>query len=364
MSLAVTMGLKWLLKRLEWVGKVLLALFVAAVAYRPRRRATARARAAHPSTNRALLVRVDNRVGEALLTTPLADALAAHGFEVHALVHPRVLRVLSGLPSFRRLWPFSKTWSCLRAVRAQPFDVVVNCGNWEVASVTSAMVARLVARSAVVLGPANFPAGWLADLPVEARTDTRSEVAQRAHLISPVVGLLPNPRLSFRPVQPPAHTPPAPYVVINPGGRLGFRRLPPRLFAAAAAEAHALGLLPLVTWGPGEEALADEVLTLAPMATRAPPTDLDALAGLMSGAVATICNNTGPMHLAVAVGCPTLALFLHMDVERWGHAHAPHRMLDLTPQATSPAVVERLVRAETRDFLLERTPGRPERTLA
>ena len=56
-----------------------------------------------------------------------------------------------------------------------------------------------------------------------------------------------------------------------------------------------------------------------PGAVRAPPTSLDQLAALMRGARVTVCNNTGPMHLAVAVGCPTLALFLHMEVERWGH---------------------------------------------
>ena len=37
------------------------------------------------------------------------------------------------------------------------------------------------------------------------------------------------------------------------------------------------------------------------------------------------------MHLSVAVGAPTLALFLKMDAERWGYAQPPHRLLDLTP---------------------------------
>jgi len=351
MSPAVTTVVQWLLKRLEWLGKVALAILVAAVAARPRQRATARARAARLTVKRALLVRIDNRVGEALLTTPLATALAAHGFEVHALLHPRAVRVLSGLPSLHRLWPFTKTWGCLRALRDEPFDVVVNCGNWEVASVTSGLVARLAAPRALVIGPANFPSGWLVDLPVEPRSDTRSELLQRLHLISPLIGTEPEPRLSFRPTPANPQPPPAPYVLLNPGGRLGYRRVDPRLFAAAALEAHTLGLTAIVVWGPGEERLADEVLGAAPVALRAPPTDLDELAALMRGAVATISNNTGPMHLAAAVGCPTLALFLHMDVARWGHPYAPHRMLDLTPTADSPVESERLVRLATREFL-------------
>jgi ADP-heptose:LPS heptosyltransferase len=118
--------------------------------------------------------------------------------------------------------------------------------------------------------------------------------------------------------------------VVNPGGRLGYRRVPPSLFATAAHALAAGGISPVVTWGPGEEGLADEVLALAPSARRAPPTSLDDLAWLMATSVLTVCNNTGPMHLSVAVGTPTLGLFLHMDMERWGHPAPPHRMVDVT----------------------------------
>jgi len=37
------------------------------------------------------------------------------------------------------------------------------------------------------------------------------------------------------------------------------------------------------------------------------------------------------MHMSVAVGTPTLGLFLKMDPERWGHSQRPHQVLDLTP---------------------------------
>jgi ADP-heptose:LPS heptosyltransferase len=117
------------------------------------------------------------------------------------------------------------------------------------------------------------------------------------------------------------------------------------------------GVTPVVTWGPGEEALADEVLALAPGSVRAPPTDLDQLAALMAGAELTLCNNTGPMHLAVAVSSPTLALFLKMPVERWGHDWAPHVMLDLTPLVDGGADVEAAVAQAVRDVLATRRAG-------
>ncbi len=47
----------------------------------------------------------------------------------------------------------------------------------------------------------------------------------------------------------------------------------------------------------------------------------------------------GPMHLPVAVGAPTVALFSQMPVSRWGHEAAPHRMVDLTPCAGEAEMV-------------------------
>lgn len=316
------------MKRLEWFGKILFAVVMAALCWRPGRRARAGARL-QGAKKRVLLVRVDNRVGEALLTTPLIDLLFGAGHEVHVLTHPKVHRVLEGHPHVAKLWDYRPRRSVLAALRAARFDVVINCGNWDLESVTSAVVARLAGGRSVVFGPANFPSGWLMDVPVAAMPGTRSEAAQRRHLASPLLSSSAPVRLSFRPTAL-FEVSPAPYAVVNPGGRLGFRRVVPARFAEAAAALLEQGVTPVVTWGPGEEALVDAVCAACPGAVRAPATSLDQLAALMRGAKLTVCNNTGPMHLSVAVGCPTLALFLHMEVERWGHPYAPHHMLDLT----------------------------------
>ncbi len=316
-----------LVKRLEWRLKNLFAVVMAALLWRPGRRARSLNRLA--GKRRVLLVRLDNRVGEALLTTPLVDALAEAGHEVHVLTHPKMRRVLSAHPHVTKLWDYAPRWAVLRALRAERFEVVINCGNWAEPAVTSAVVARLAGGAAAVLGPANFPSGWLMDVPVPARADTQSEAQQRRHLASPLVKREGPARLSFRATAP-FRVVEGRYAVVNPGGRLGFRRVVPERFAEAAKELLARGVTPVVTWGPGEEALVDAVLAACPGAVRAPPTSIDELASLMRGAVLTVCNNTGPMHLSVAVGCPTLALFLNMQVARWGHDFAPHRMLDLT----------------------------------
>lgn len=337
------------MKWLEWLAKNALAVLVALVCFRPGRRARAKARLA--SVKRVLLVRVDHRVGEVLLTTPVIERLAGAGFEVHLLAHPKMLRVLDGHPKLAKQWAFTKSWACLSALRAQRFDAVVDCGNWDTESVTSAIVARLAGGPSVVLGPAHFPAGWLADVPVAPLPDTRSEVAQRAHLASPLVGdgplvmsFPPTPTFAVDAVA-------APYVVVNPGGRLGERRLPPDLFARVAEALAAEGVTPLVTWGPGEEALVDAVCAACSKAVRAPPTTLTQLAALMRGAVGTVCNNTGPMHLAVAAGSPTLAFFFNIELARWAHERPPHRMVDLSPPVARGENVAALAAEEARAFV-------------
>ena len=308
--------------------------------------------ASHPgAVRRVLLVRVDNRVGEALLTTPLLDALHAQrpGLEVDLLIHSRCVRVLEGHPSGARIIPFDRTrlWTGplapgIRALASRDYELVVDCSNWTEPSVTAALACRLIGRAGIVVGPGTGPTRGLRDIPVDPLPDTRSEVLQRLHLLSPLLGPQSLRPLSFRSPAPSgdveafaAGLGAGPRAVVNPGGRMGYRRVPPALFAAAANFLAERGISPVLTWGPGEGGLAEEVQSLAPHVHRAPPTSLDSLAWLMATSALTVCNNTGPMHLSVSVGTPTLGLFLHMDMDRWGHAAAPHRMVDVTGDVQS-----------------------------
>ncbi|MBM7117529.1 glycosyltransferase family 9 protein [Archangium primigenium] len=352
------------LKRLEYGAKLALALLASALLWRPGRRRTAETPLPFP--RRILLVRIDNRVGEALLTTPLLSVLraASRPPEVHVLAHAKVARVLASHPEADRIISFNRRLLWLgplapgiRALRRERYDVVVDCANWATPSVTSAIISRLIGPQALVVGPRTWPVHKLHSLSVPARTDTPQEVLQRVHLLSPFVDTSRPARMSFRRplisekfhawLEAGAQTPRA---VINPGGRLGWRRIPPEVFAAAARALLSSGRTPIVTWGPGEEELAKSVVAAAPGAQLAPPTNIDELAALMRDAGLTLCNNTGPMHLSVAVGAPTLALFLRMDMARWGHDYPPHRMLDLTPVIDAGGDVEARVFEEVRAF--------------
>lgn len=328
----------------------------AALLYRPGRRGQVESLLSSPG--RVLLVRVDARVGEALLMTPLCTALKrrAPATEVHLLAHPGMVRVLSGHPDIDRLVPLSSR--AIRQLRAERFAVVVDCANHTAPSTTAALVSRLCAPHGIVIGPRGGGLGALRDVEVDPLPGTRREVLQRGHLLSPLAGVRVEERLSFRPLKLATGAVAdlveacrrGGHAVVNPGGRLDTRRIPPEAFAAAAQALAARGRVPIVTWGPGEESLAREVVERAPGAQLAPPTGIDELAALMAACRLTVCNNTGPMHLSVAVGAPTLAFFLRIDVERWGHPWPPHRMVDLTPVVETGGDVAQAAEREAAAF--------------
>jgi len=110
------------------------------------------------------------------------------------------------------------------------------------------------------------------------------------------------------------------YIVINPGAAWPNKCWPPDRFGAVAnALRDRTGLHSLVTWGPKERALADAVSQASGgAATPAPPTSVSDLAALMQSAALAISGDTGPLHIAAAVGTPIVGLFGPTRPERNG----------------------------------------------
>ncbi len=364
------------IKLIERLAKYVLAVLAAAVLWRPNRARLAR-NAVH-APRRILLVRIDNRIGEALLSTPLLTTLKTFRPlpEVHVLVHPAVVRVLKDHPDLDQVVPLHRALATpgtliaeIRSLRRAGYDLIFDCGNWSDPSITSAIVARLAAGRRPVIGPAVWPSTWLHSLSVRPQPGVASEITQRLHLLSIVPGLQPNESISFRkPVVRSSFKPflerlqTRRFAVINPGGRLGWRRVPAEVFSSVAKALLSSGVQPVITFGPGEEGLAKRVASGAEGSLLAPPTDLDELAALMEFAQISLCNNSGPMHLSVAVGTPTLGLFVKMDLRRWGHPNPPHRMLDLTTELASIPRACELVAAQAKELLNSLGEGRLRRS--
>jgi lipopolysaccharide heptosyltransferase I len=110
-------------------------------------------------------------------------------------------------------------------------------------------------------------------------------------------------------------------VAINPGaGRPEKRWAVVRWSALAERLATEAGARPLLLWGPDEAHMAREIsLALTGhSALLAPPTDLGELAALLKRCHLMIASDTGPLHLAAALGTPCLGLFGPTRAERNG----------------------------------------------
>ncbi len=115
------------------------------------------------------------------------------------------------------------------------------------------------------------------------------------------------------------------YAVVNPGAAWPNKQWPPDRFGAVAAAIHReLGIRSVVLWGPGEQPLAAGVAAASSGAAEAaPPTTIPDLVGIARHARVMISGDTGPLHIAGAVGTPIVALFGPTFPERNG-PWSPH----------------------------------------
>ena len=286
---------------------------------------------------RLLVVRTDDRVGNALLTIPLVRALqkALPGAQVDLLLAARRAQVAEGLPgltvlrfdkrdAFANPLRFAKF---LRGLRAQ-YDVVVDAAHWHAFSLTSALLSRWAA-SRWLAGARRGP--WQI-YSASVSTDAVFEDAAKLALGS-ALGLVLAPQPLETALGRGAPLASGRFAALNPGARKADHLWPAAHFAALAR-----GLLPLrsvVFWGPAEEGLARAVVEASQGAAElAPPTDLDQLAACFRAAALVVTNDTGPMHLAVACGAPVIALFLDEAGLRWAHLGPRFEAIVAAPDAS------------------------------
>jgi lipopolysaccharide heptosyltransferase I len=116
-------------------------------------------------------------------------------------------------------------------------------------------------------------------------------------------------------------------VAINPGASWPSKRWMPERYARVAdrlVKEH--GTRILIFWGPGERPLADRIArSMSEKAVIAPETDLKQLTALIKRCRLLVTGDTGPLHIAAALGVPTVSLFGPSDPARngpYGHGHA------------------------------------------
>ena len=101
------------------------------------------------------------------------------------------------------------------------------------------------------------------------------------------------------------------YALLNPGAAWPNKRWPPARFAdVAAALRDRHGLMSVAIWGPGEEPLAREVVDGSRgSAILSPETTIADVVALARGAAVMVSGDTGPTHVAAALGTPIVGIY-------------------------------------------------------
>jgi heptosyltransferase-3 len=301
-----------------------------------------------------LVVRTDDRVGNLLLTTPLLAAMRAElpNARIGLLCAARRSAAVEGTGLYDDLWRFEKrdffrhplrfAAFCL-ALRRARYQVAVEAGHSHAFSFTSAAL-TLWSGAAIRIGHGRELASRFLTHAVAKDAAVIYDAASKLELLWP---------LGLRPALGPLQTAlgrrraaelqrlMGRALVVYPGARKLDHRWGAGSFAEVVRRLTAQSNLGAwIAWGPGEEDLARGIARETG-AQVLPPTDLEGLAAAFRAAVLVLTNDTGPMHLAVAVGAPTVAIFLSADADRWASPQPNARAVKVggVPEAEAVAAV-------------------------
>lgn len=229
----------------------------------------------------------------------------------------------------------AQTWSEIlalrRELRAAAYNAVIDFQG----AVRSAAIARL-AGSRRVIGEAK-PREWAARWFFSELIETRGAhvIEQDIELARAVAGdaLLPvAPLLPYDPgaerwcdalLSEPGGLANRPIALLNPGAGWGAKRWPAERYAAVAAGLKQRGLRVLVNAGPGEEPLARKIQSVSGGAVTTVSPSLSELIALTRRITLCIAGDTGPLHLACALGRPVIGIYGPTDPGRNGPYHSP-----------------------------------------
>jgi ADP-heptose:LPS heptosyltransferase len=295
-----------------------------------------------------LVVRQDS-AGDVLLAGPAVRAVAGSGAEVVMLVGRQGRAAAELLPGVSRVVVAPCPW-----IEAEPGPVdrtlvdglvddlaalelteAVLLTSFHQSPLPTALLLRLAGIRRIAGASVDYP-GSLLDVRLRPGEDLDEELpeAERALAIVNAAGYHLPPgddgRLAVRPPPPaPAQvlTGARPYLVLHPGATVPARAWPPKHCAAAVRALAGAGHRVVVTGGPGERGLTRRVAGRHALDLGG-RTDLAGLAGVLAGADVLIAGNTGPAHLAAAVGTPVVSLFAPVvPASRWAPYKVPHVLL-------------------------------------
>jgi len=280
--------------------------------------------------HRLLVIRTD-RIGDMVLSTAALADLRAHfrHARITVLAPEGPLQVLRGHPAVDALVPLKD--------RRLPPDLM---GKFDLAIDLTPDERLLGARLAAATG-----APWRTGLSAYGRqaffTLPTAKARPDLHIVDLNRDLLRAIGVPSPAAEPTLHLQPseraaaqarvsalgaaAPRVVVHPGAHYPSQRWAAGRFAEVIARlTETVGAACIVVAGPGEEDLAEAIGAATPDALLPGPLDVRGLMGMIAVADLFLGNNSGPLHIAAALGVPTLSVMGPTDPRRF----APRRPED------------------------------------
>jgi lipopolysaccharide heptosyltransferase I len=272
---------------------------------------------------RFLIVRLGS-LGDVIHAIPAVAALLDRHRDTRVdwIVDPRYVDLVKRVERIGHVIPFDtrQGWGSLmgmaRRLRGERYDAAIDLQGL----IKSAVLARIAGARRTI----GFTSAHLREPLASVFYTETHDPGDVVHVIDKGLALMRalgvQDMTATFPLDVPARATPDGYVLLNPGAAWPNKRWPPDRFGALAAairERH--GLRSVVLWGPGEEAAASAVVASSHgAAAQAPATSITDILGIAKGASLMVSGDTGPLHIAGAVGTPIVALFGPTRAERNG----------------------------------------------
>ena len=293
-----------------------------------------------------ILIRGPNWVGDSVLAIPAMKAVRANfpGAEITLLVRPWVSGLFTSAPFIDRVWSEPRPtslgeWSSITsAIRRGAFDLAMLLPN----SFESALMV-FAGRIPKRIGYGMNARSWLLTDAVGLATEPQHQVdyyLKLARAISDERSECKPDRA--QPARTDGGTPPidieatredrasarkllksegipdgAPFLVLNPGAAYGSaKRWNEERFAKAGGTlAREMGMRVAIVGSVMERPIGEAIKTglNGNAAVLSGKTSLEALMGILAESSLMITNDSGPMHMAAALGVPTVAIFGSTD---------------------------------------------------
>lgn len=278
---------------------------------------------------RALAIRLD-ALGDVLMTTPALHALRSNVDHLTLLTSPAGAAIAELIPDVDAVIAYEAPWmkagvphsaavdhDLIQQLTTQQFDIAVIFTVFSQTPFPAAMLAYLAGIPRIAAHVRERAYKLVSDAVAETEPERgiRHEAQRQLDLVASLGWRAVDTRLRIAVPQIARGriaelAPPGRWLAVAPGASAPSRRYPPEKFGAALRLLAAEGWDFLVTGSAEEAALVDAVIAAAGRGrSLAGQLSLAELAALIEAAPVLIANNSGPAHLAAAVGTPVVDLY-------------------------------------------------------